>query len=68
MLCLYTGLGVFPQVATPGDRDEDNGDDDDDGDFVEVPEKEGYEACIPDHLRPEYGECNSGSQDPAKDV
>ncbi|XP_041609147.1 UV-stimulated scaffold protein A isoform X1 [Vulpes lagopus] len=43
------------EVATPGDRDEDNGDDDDDGDFVEVPEKEGYEACIPDHLRPEYG-------------
>lgn len=23
---------------------------------MEVPEKEGYEACIPDHLRPEYGE------------
>uniref|UniRef100_A0A452TJ35 UV-stimulated scaffold protein A n=1 Tax=Ursus maritimus TaxID=29073 RepID=A0A452TJ35_URSMA len=35
--------------ATRGDEDED------DGDFVEVPEKEGYEACIPDHLRPEYG-------------
>ena len=55
-------------MATPGDRDEDNDDDDDDGDFVEVPEKEGYEACIPDHLRPEYGEYNSGSQDPAKDA
>ncbi|XP_019660627.1 UV-stimulated scaffold protein A isoform X2 [Ailuropoda melanoleuca] len=39
------------EVAAPGDRDEDE----DDGDFVEVPEKEGYEACIPDHLRPEYG-------------
>ncbi|XP_045630728.1 UV-stimulated scaffold protein A isoform X6 [Ursus americanus] len=39
------------EVAAPWDRDEDE----DDGDFVEVPEKEGYEACIPDHLRPEYG-------------
>ncbi|KAI5775812.1 UVSSA protein [Gulo gulo luscus] len=37
------------EVAAPGNEDED------DGDFVEVPEKEGYEACIPDHLRPEYG-------------
>lgn len=48
--------GWFPQVAAPGDEEEDE----DDGDFVEVPEKEGYEACIPDHLQPEYGEC-SGS-------
>lgn len=55
VLCSYVGLGVFPQVAAPGDRDEDE--DEDDGDFVEVPEKEGYEACIPDHLRLEYGEC-----------
>ncbi|XP_015718343.1 UV-stimulated scaffold protein A [Coturnix japonica] len=30
-------------------------DDDDDDDFVEVPEKEGYEPHIPDHLRKEYG-------------
>ncbi|KAM8804271.1 UV-stimulated scaffold protein A isoform 2-T2 [Rhynchonycteris naso] len=29
--------------------------DDDDDDFVEVPEKEGYEACVPDHLWPEDG-------------
>ncbi|XP_026864451.2 UV-stimulated scaffold protein A isoform X1 [Electrophorus electricus] len=30
-------------------------DDDDDDDFEEVPEKEGYEPHIPEHLRPEYG-------------
>nr|5XV8_A Chain A, UV-stimulated scaffold protein A [Homo sapiens] len=34
-----------------GDAEEDE----DDEDFVEVPEKEGYEPHIPDHLRPEYG-------------
>uniref|UniRef100_A0A8C5GPF7 UV-stimulated scaffold protein A n=1 Tax=Gouania willdenowi TaxID=441366 RepID=A0A8C5GPF7_GOUWI len=27
----------------------------DDEDFEEVPEKEGYEPCIPEHLRMEYG-------------
>lgn len=64
VLCSYAGLGVFPQVAAPGDRDEDE----DDGDFVEVPEKEGYEACIPDHLRPEYGECSWGGRGPVKDA
>ncbi|XP_070769438.1 UV-stimulated scaffold protein A [Enoplosus armatus] len=30
-------------------------DDDDDDDFDEVPEKEGYEPHIPEHLRAEYG-------------
>uniref|UniRef100_A0A8D0HFB5 UV-stimulated scaffold protein A n=1 Tax=Sphenodon punctatus TaxID=8508 RepID=A0A8D0HFB5_SPHPU len=30
-------------------------DDEDDDEFVEVPEKEGYEPHIPDHLRKEYG-------------
>uniref|UniRef100_A0AAQ5YBE5 UV-stimulated scaffold protein A n=1 Tax=Amphiprion ocellaris TaxID=80972 RepID=A0AAQ5YBE5_AMPOC len=30
--------------------------DDDDDDFDEVPEKEGYEPHIPEHLRAEYGE------------
>lgn len=35
--------------------DEDD-DDDDDDDFVEVPEKEGYEPHIKEHLREEYGE------------
>ncbi|NXA74353.1 UVSSA protein, partial [Thryothorus ludovicianus] len=30
-------------------------DDEDEDEFVEVPEKEGYEPHIPDHLREEYG-------------
>ncbi|EOB03759.1 Uncharacterized protein KIAA1530, partial [Anas platyrhynchos] len=33
----------------------DDDDDDDEDEFVEVPEKEGYEPHIPDHLRKEYG-------------
>ncbi|TNN63887.1 UV-stimulated scaffold protein A [Liparis tanakae] len=37
------------------DDDEDDDDDDDDDDFCEVPEKEGYEPHIPEHLRAEYG-------------
>lgn len=32
-----------------------DGEDDDDDDFEEVPEKEGYEPHIPEHLRAEYG-------------
>ncbi|NXG24185.1 UVSSA protein, partial [Grallaria varia] len=35
--------------------DADDDDDEDEDDFVEVPEKEGYEPHIPDHLRKEYG-------------
>ncbi|XP_066478504.1 UV-stimulated scaffold protein A [Tiliqua scincoides] len=34
---------------------DDDDDDDDDDEFVEVPDKEGYEPYIPDHLRKEYG-------------
>uniref|UniRef100_W5KEW9 UV-stimulated scaffold protein A n=1 Tax=Astyanax mexicanus TaxID=7994 RepID=W5KEW9_ASTMX len=34
----------------------DGQEDEDDDDFEEVPEKEGYEPHIPDHLRSEYGE------------
>ncbi|NXH29575.1 UVSSA protein, partial [Myiagra hebetior] len=34
--------------------DDDDNDEDED-EFVEVPEKEGYEPHIPDHLRKEYG-------------
>lgn len=45
--------GRWGEVAAPGNRAE--AEDEDDGDFVEVPEKEGYEACIPDHLWPECG-------------
>uniref|UniRef100_A0A672LQL3 UV-stimulated scaffold protein A n=1 Tax=Sinocyclocheilus grahami TaxID=75366 RepID=A0A672LQL3_SINGR len=36
-------------------RAPEDGEDDDD-DFVDVPEKEGYEPHIPEHLRGEYGE------------
>lgn len=56
------GLGVFPQAAAPGDGDEDE----DDEDFVEVPEKEGYEASVPDHLQPEYGEWCWGGDSPLR--
>ncbi|XP_074176212.1 UV-stimulated scaffold protein A isoform X3 [Rhinolophus sinicus] len=49
-------LGIEPEgarrqeTAALGDPDED--DEEDDEGFVEVPEKEGYEACVPDHLWP----------------
>ncbi|XP_006893657.1 PREDICTED: UV-stimulated scaffold protein A [Elephantulus edwardii] len=52
----YEELHIQPQegctrpVAVMGDGSEDEEDD-----FVEVPEKEGYEPHIPDHLRAEYG-------------
>ncbi|XP_032488324.1 UV-stimulated scaffold protein A isoform X2 [Phocoena sinus] len=41
--------GCRREAAAPRDEDED------DDDFVEVPEKEGYEACVPEHLQPECG-------------
>ncbi|NXU57892.1 UVSSA protein, partial [Turnix velox] len=41
--------------ASDDDDDEDEEDEEDEDDFVEVPEKEGYEPHIPDHLRKEYG-------------
>ncbi|KAB0354243.1 hypothetical protein FD755_022781 [Muntiacus reevesi] len=40
------------ETAGPEDEDEDE----DEDDFLEVPEKEGYEACVPEHLQPECGE------------
>lgn len=43
-------LGMYPQTEALEDSE------DEDQDFVEVPEKEGYEPRIPDHLRAEYGE------------
>ncbi|XP_016115637.1 UV-stimulated scaffold protein A isoform X2 [Sinocyclocheilus grahami] len=48
-------------------RAPEDGEDDDD-DFVDVPEKEGYEPHIPEHLRGEYGldETPSTSTDGAK--
>ncbi|XP_036709634.1 UV-stimulated scaffold protein A isoform X3 [Balaenoptera musculus] len=42
--------GCRREAAATGDRDEDE-----DDDFVEVPEKEGYEACVSEHLQPECG-------------
>ncbi|XP_068131799.1 LOW QUALITY PROTEIN: UV-stimulated scaffold protein A [Hyperolius riggenbachi] len=40
---------------------------DEDDDFEEVPEKEGYEPHIPDHLRAEYGlEASTSSSPPVK--
>ncbi|KAM6150458.1 UV-stimulated scaffold protein A isoform 1-T2 [Erethizon dorsatum] len=55
MLQKYEELNIEPdsgqcQTGVLGD-----GDDEDDEDFVEVPEKEGYEPHIPDHLQAEYG-------------
>ncbi|KAM9193513.1 UV-stimulated scaffold protein A [Mergus octosetaceus] len=45
----------------------DDDDDDDEDEFVEVPEKEGYEPHIPDHLRKEYGlEPQSSPKAPAR--
>ncbi|NWR16792.1 UVSSA protein, partial [Emberiza fucata] len=35
--------------------DDDEEEEEDEDEFVEVPEKEGYEPHIPDHLRKEYG-------------
>ncbi|KAG3277078.1 UV stimulated scaffold protein A, transcript variant X2 [Ictidomys tridecemlineatus] len=52
----YEELHVQPEwgprskTEAPGDEE-----DEDDEDFVEVPEKEGYEPHIPAHLRAEYG-------------
>lgn len=40
------------KASSGGEEEED---DDDDDDFDEVPEKEGYELHIPEHLRAEYG-------------
>ncbi|XP_063780964.1 UV-stimulated scaffold protein A [Pseudophryne corroboree] len=45
----------------------DEDDDDDEDDFEEVPEKEGYEPRIPDHLRAEYG-LDTASPAPEKKV
>lgn len=49
-LVTYLYLGLIPQTEALEDSE------DEDQDFVEVPEKEGYEPRIPDHLRAEYGE------------
>ncbi|XP_017394465.1 UV-stimulated scaffold protein A isoform X3 [Cebus imitator] len=63
----YKELDIEPEGGR-GCRTESLGDgeeDEDDEDFVEVPEKEGYEPHIPDHLRPEYGLEVTPEKDPA---
>lgn len=45
----------LPQMKAISDGEED----DDDDEFEEVPEKEGYEPHIPEHLRAEYGQFTS---------
>ncbi|XP_048220775.1 UV-stimulated scaffold protein A isoform X2 [Perognathus longimembris pacificus] len=47
---LHIELGQKDKTESLADRE-----DEDDEDFEEVPEKEGYEPYIPDHLRAEYG-------------
>ncbi|KAG8453380.1 hypothetical protein GDO86_000130 [Hymenochirus boettgeri] len=51
------------KVVTASDDDDD---DDDEDEFEDVPEKEGYEPYIPDHLREEYGLDASTSNRPIK--
>ncbi|XP_026186653.1 UV-stimulated scaffold protein A isoform X2 [Mastacembelus armatus] len=43
------------RVMKASSNSEDDDDNDEDDDFEEVPEKEGYEPHIPEHLRAEYG-------------
>ncbi|XP_053433772.1 UV-stimulated scaffold protein A isoform X2 [Nycticebus coucang] len=47
----YQELDIIPEgelrLSTDAPEDEDE---DEDEDFVEVPEKEGFETCVPDHL------------------
>ncbi|KAF4796533.1 UV-stimulated scaffold protein A [Turdus rufiventris] len=51
---LSVHLSWLGQMKASDDDDDDE--DEDEDEFVEVPEKEGYEPHIPDHLRKEYGE------------
>ncbi|XP_006874192.1 PREDICTED: UV-stimulated scaffold protein A [Chrysochloris asiatica] len=52
----YKELNIKPQEG-PGRLTTflEDGSEDEEEEFVEVPEKEGYEPHIPDHLRTEYG-------------
>ncbi|XP_008118395.2 UV-stimulated scaffold protein A [Anolis carolinensis] len=43
------------KVRKATDEEEEEEEEEEDDDFIEVPEKEGYEPHIPDHLRKEYG-------------
>uniref|UniRef100_A0A8B9Y2R8 UV-stimulated scaffold protein A n=1 Tax=Bos mutus grunniens TaxID=30521 RepID=A0A8B9Y2R8_BOSMU len=48
-------LDIVPEEGRSGETAAPRDEDEDEDDFVEVPEKEGYEACVPEHLRPECG-------------
>ena len=45
----------FDDTCSSGDGEMEGGDEDEEDDFEEVPDKEGLEERIPDHLREEYG-------------
>lgn len=48
-------LSIKPERESRSGTEALEDSEDEDQDFVEVPEKEGYEPRIPDHLRAEYG-------------
>ncbi|XP_060003446.1 UV-stimulated scaffold protein A isoform X2 [Lagenorhynchus albirostris] len=48
-------LDVMPEEGCRREATAPRDEDEDDEDFVEVPEKEGYEACVPEHLQPKCG-------------
>lgn len=53
---LSNAIDKFHELNIPmSQRDKVHGSDSEDDDFEEVPEKEGYEPVIPQHLRAEYG-------------
>ncbi|KAL1789575.1 UV-stimulated scaffold protein A isoform X1 [Sigmodon hispidus] len=51
----YEELNIKPEGGQRSGTEALEDSEDEDQDFVEVPEKEGYEPRIPDHLRAEYG-------------
>ncbi|NXH44971.1 UVSSA protein, partial [Dicaeum eximium] len=51
----YKEMNISSKARKVMKASDDDDDDEDEDEFVEVPEKEGYEPHIPDHLRKEYG-------------
>ncbi|XP_059131665.1 UV-stimulated scaffold protein A [Peromyscus eremicus] len=51
----YEELNIQPEKGQRSRTEALEDSEDEDQDFVDVPEKEGYEPRIPDHLRAEYG-------------
>lgn len=51
----YEELNIQPERGQRSRTEALEDSEDEDQDFVDVPEKEGYEPRIPDHLRAEYG-------------